>query len=63
MDFDNQDDINKEENNELEKEEKLQKALLNIKHRFGKNSVLKGTNYEEGATGIDRNEQVGGHKG
>lgn len=63
MDFDNQDEINKEENNELEKEEKLQKALLNIKHRFGKNSVLKGTNYEEGATGIDRNEQVGGHKG
>lgn len=63
MDFDNQDSINKKEDKELEKEEKLQKALLNIKHRFGKNSVLKGTNYEEGATGKDRNEQVGGHKG
>ena len=44
------------------KEEDLAKALLDIKHRFGKNSVLKGTNYEEGATGKQRNEQIGGHR-
>ena len=44
------------------KEEDLAKALLDIKHRFGKNSVLKGTNFEEGATGRQRNEQIGGHR-
>ena len=44
------------------KEEDLAKALLDIKHRFGKNAVLKGTNYEEGATGKQRNEQIGGHR-
>lgn len=48
---------------ELEKEEKIQKAMLDIKNRFGKNAVLKGTNFEEGATGRDRNKQIGGHKG
>ncbi len=44
------------------KEEDLAKAILNIKQRFGKNMVLKGTNFEEGATGKSRNEQIGGHK-
>ena len=44
------------------KEEDLAKAILNIKQRFGKNAVLKGTNYEEGATGRQRNEQIGGHR-
>ena len=44
------------------KEEDLAKAILNIKHRFGKNAILKGTNYEEGATGKERNEQIGGHR-
>lgn len=47
---------------ELQKEEDLQKAIIDIKRRFGKNSILKGTNYEEGATGKDRNAQIGGHK-
>ena len=37
--------------------------MLDIKNRFGKNAVLKGTNFEEGATGRDRNKQIGGHKG
>jgi len=45
-----------------EKERKMQEALLSIKHRFGKNAVLKGTSYAEGATGKDRNNQIGGHK-
>lgn len=47
---------------EEEKEDSLQHAILNIKKRFGKNAILKGTNYEEGATGKDRNEQIGGHR-
>ena len=47
---------------EAKKEEDLAKAILNIKQRFGKNAILKGTNYEEGATGKQRNEQIGGHR-
>lgn len=42
-------------------EEKLQKTLLNIKDKYGKNSILKGMNLEEGGTTIERNKQVGGH--
>lgn len=61
-DYQNYEENKEKENTELKKEENLQKALINIKNRFGKNSVLKGTNYEEGATGKDRNEQIGGHK-
>lgn len=44
------------------KERKMQEALLSIKHRFGKNAILKGTSYAEGATAKDRNNQIGGHK-
>lgn len=44
------------------KERNIQIAAMNIKKRFGKNSVLKLMNFEEGATSIDRNEQIGGHK-
>lgn len=44
------------------KERSIQIAAMNIKKRFGKNSVLKLMNFEEGATSIDRNEQIGGHK-
>ena len=51
-----------EEDNALEKERALQEAVLGIKHRFGKNSVLKGKNFEKGATAKDRNRQIGGHK-
>lgn len=45
-----------------EKEKSLQKAMLGIKKKYGKNAVLKGTNYLEGATMRERNQQVGGHK-
>ena len=49
---------------ESEKEEKrVQEVLLDIKSRFGKNAILKGMNLEEGGTTIERNGQVGGHKG
>ena len=47
---------------ELEKEKKLQNTMLNIKKKFGKNAILKGMNFEEGATAKDRNSQIGGHK-
>ena len=47
---------------ELEKEQRLQQAMLNIKKRYGKNAILHGTSYQEGATGRDRNQQIGGHK-
>ena len=40
----------------------MQKAILEIKKRFGKNAILKGMNLQEGATAKDRNAQVGGHK-
>ena len=52
----------KQKNKELVREKELQKAILNIKKRFGKNAVLKGMNFKEGATTIERNGQVGGHK-
>ena len=44
------------------KEKELQKAMLRIKHKYGKNSILKGSNYLEGATARERNMQIGGHK-
>lgn len=47
---------------ELEKEHRLQKAMLDIKEKFGKNAILKGMNLEEGATTRERNRQIGGHK-
>ena len=46
----------------LEKEKSLQETLLDLKKKFGKNAVLKGTNYLEGATMRDRNGRIGGHK-
>ena len=50
------------ENAELEREKRMQKAMIDIKKKFGKNAILKGMNLEEGATAKDRNEQIGGHK-
>lgn len=47
---------------ELEREKKAQKAMLAIKKKYGKNAILKGMNLQEGATTIDRNKQIGGHK-
>lgn len=50
------------ENEALERERRMQKVMLDIKKKFGKNAILKGMNLEEGATAKDRNEQIGGHK-
>jgi len=46
----------------LFREKQIQKAILQIKKRYGKNAILKGMNFEDGATTIERNGQVGGHK-
>lgn len=51
-----------EEDAALEREKNMQKAMLDIKKKFGKNAILKGINLEEGATAKERNEQIGGHK-
>ncbi len=52
----------KEQEAVLEKEKHLQQAVLDIKKKYGKNAILKGMNYEEGATAAQRNRQIGGHK-
>ena len=47
---------------ELEREKKVQRTILDIKKRFGKNAILKGMNLEEGATARARNNTIGGHR-
>lgn len=47
---------------ELERSRKMQRAVLDIKHKYGKDAILKGMNLEEGATTRERNHQIGGHK-
>lgn len=54
--------LEKQRNKEIS-EKALQKAVLNIKSKYGKNSILKGMNFIEGGTTIERNGQIGGHKG
>ena len=51
-----------QEQEELEREKKMQKAVLDIKKKYGKNAILKGMNLQEGATAVERNRQIGGHK-
>ena len=53
----------KERKAKAERENRMQKAALTIQKRFGKNAILRGTDFEDGATLRDRNSQVGGHKG
>ena len=43
-------------------EEKIQKVIVSLKKKYGKNAILKGMNLEEGSTTIERNNQIGGHK-
>lgn len=50
------------EKERLSKERKRQEAMLSLRKKFGKNAVLRGLNYAEGATQKDRNRQIGGHK-
>ena len=50
------------ENRELEREYRRQKAVLGIRKKYGKNAILRGMNFMEGATSRERNGQIGGHK-
>ena len=52
----------KEEQKKRERERRMQEALLTIKKKYGKNAVLRGMNFEEGATAKERNGQIGGHQ-
>lgn len=47
---------------ERQSERKMQKAILDIKKKYGKNAIIKGMNLEEGATTVERNSQIGGHR-
>lgn len=59
--FTNYDEARKEKEDK-EKERKIQEAMLKIQGRYGKNAILKGTSLQEGATTMERNRQIGGHK-
>ena len=50
------------EDEALAKERKMQEALLAVRDKFGKNAIVKGLNLQQGATAIERNGQIGGHK-
>lgn len=63
--FDDIEEIKKAESANMERKEKErrhQEAILRLREKFGKNVVLKGLNFAEGATQKDRNSQIGGHK-
>ena len=61
-DYAEQEERRKAEEAELEREHRRQKAILAIRERYGKNSIVKGLNLQEGATAMERNNQVGGHR-
>lgn len=60
--LESQEEENKDKEEKKEKEKKVQETLLNIKTKYGANAILKGLNFSEGATAIERNKQIGGHK-
>ena len=61
-DYETNQALRRQEQESLEREQRMQKAALSIKKKFGKNAILRGTDFEEGATARDRNRQIGGHK-
>lgn len=61
-DYEEEERKREEEKAMLEREKKMQQAMLDIKRKFGKNAILKGMNLQEGATAKERNRQIGGHK-
>ena len=63
--FDDTEKLEREREKEkqrLQRERNIQNALVSLKAKYGKNAVLKGMNFEEGGTAIERNGQVGGHR-
>ena len=61
-DYEVRDRQRREEKTAQERERRMQEAMIGIKKKYGKNSILKGMNLKEGATAKDRNRQIGGHK-
>lgn len=61
-DYDEMRRLSQLEQAELGKERRRQEAVLKIKKMFGKNAILKGLNYADGATQRERNSQIGGHR-
>ena len=61
-DYDALEKQKQEEQARLDKERRIQETQLKIKNRFGKNAILRGLNFKEGATAKERNKQIGGHK-
>ncbi len=62
VDYEAQAEQKRKEEEELNREHEMQNAVIEIKRKFGKNAILRGTSFEEGATAKERNEQIGGHK-
>ena len=63
--FDDPEEIEKKnaaEKEARERERKIQETSIKLKKKFGKNAILQGMNLQEGATTIERNKQVGGHR-
>lgn len=60
--FTDYEEVNQKNEKEQKKEKSLQKAIIGIKDKYGKNAILKGMNLKEGATAKERNRQIGGHK-
>ena len=60
--YDEAEEIKEREEAAQQKEESMQKTVLTIHKKYGKNSLIKGMNMEEGATTVERNNQIGGHK-
>nr|WP_297704224.1 DNA methylase [uncultured Butyrivibrio sp.] len=62
VDYEKEDMEKKEKEAQNAKERALQEATLKIQQKFGKTAIVRGTSFEEGATGLDRARQIGGHK-
>ena len=61
-DYDAMQKEREEKKKAMDKERRLQEAVLAVKKRYGKNAMLKGMNLQEGATAMERNNQIGGHR-
>ena len=61
-DYDALSKMRAKENKKLDREKRMQKAIISIKNKYGKNAIIKGMSLQEEATAMERNSQIGGHK-
>lgn len=61
-DYEQKNKEKQEKEEERRKEKQIQKAILNVQKKYGKNALIKGMSLQEGATTMERNRQIGGHK-